>query len=106
MDLAWRADPTILAGLALAAILYGFGARHWRRLGAAAPPSPGQVLALVLALLTVALALESPLDELADNTLFSAHMLQHLLLVLVVPPLALTAVPGWMAQAALTRSRM
>jgi cytochrome c oxidase assembly factor CtaG len=35
------------------------------------------------------LALLSPIGQLADGYLFSAHMLQHLLLVLVVPPLAL-----------------
>ncbi len=35
------------------------------------------------------LALASPIGQLAEGYLFSAHMLQHLLLVLVVPPLAL-----------------
>ena len=35
------------------------------------------------------LTLASPMDALADGYLFSAHMLQHLLLLLVVPPLIL-----------------
>jgi putative membrane protein len=35
------------------------------------------------------LALASPVDALADGYLFSAHMLQHLLLLLIVPPLIL-----------------
>ena len=38
-------------------------------------------------------ALESPLDTLADTYLFSAHMLQHLLLILIVPPLLLLGIP-------------
>ncbi|SRR5579875_51965 len=38
------------------------------------------------------LALVSPIDVLADHYLFSAHMVQHLLLVLVVPPLLLMGV--------------
>src|SRR5579872_2868704 len=42
-----------------------------------------------LALVTLLLALASPIGQLAEGYLFSAHMLQHLLLVLVVPPLAL-----------------
>jgi putative membrane protein len=39
------------------------------------------------------LALVSPLNTLADGYLFSAHMLQHVLLLLIVPPLALLSVP-------------
>ncbi len=39
------------------------------------------------------LALASPLDELANGYLFSAHMLQHLLLLLIVPPLILLGLP-------------
>lgn len=39
------------------------------------------------------LALVSPIDTLGDTYLFSAHMLQHLLLVLVVPPLLLLGIP-------------
>jgi putative membrane protein len=38
-------------------------------------------------------ALASPLGVLANGYLFSAHMLQHLLLVLVVPPLLLLGLP-------------
>jgi putative membrane protein len=47
------------------------------------------LLALVIFLFT----LSSPLDTLADGYLFSAHMLQHLLLLLVIPPLVLLALP-------------
>ena len=39
------------------------------------------------------LALISPLDVLADDYLFSAHMLQHMLLVLAVPPLLILGLP-------------
>ena len=37
-------------------------------------------------------ALISPLDMLGDEYLFSAHMLQHLLLELAVPPLLLLGI--------------
>ena len=39
------------------------------------------------------LTLASPIDALADGYLFSAHMLQHLLLLLIVPPLILLSLP-------------
>ncbi|MBI4635349.1 MAG: cytochrome c oxidase assembly protein [Candidatus Rokubacteria bacterium] len=41
-------------------------------------------------------ALNGPLHDLADYYLFSAHMVQHLLLTLVVPPLLLAGTPAWM----------
>ncbi len=44
----------------------------------------------------ILLALVSPLDGLSDEYLFSAHMVQHLLLTLVAPPLLLMGTPGWM----------
>lgn len=40
------------------------------------------------------LTLVSPLDVLADDYLFSAHMLQHILLVLVVAPLLILGIPS------------
>src|SRR3984893_1249973 len=45
------------------------------------------------------LALMSPLDTLGDEYLFSAHMLQHLLLELAVPPLLLLGITPRLARA-------
>jgi cytochrome c oxidase assembly factor CtaG len=44
------------------------------------------------------LALLSPLDTLGDTYLFSAHMLQHMLLILAIPPLLLLGVPAGVAK--------
>jgi cytochrome c oxidase assembly factor CtaG len=49
-------------------------------------------------ILVLLLALLSPLDTLGETYLFSAHLLQHLLLVVVVPPLVLAGVPEWLAR--------
>jgi cytochrome c oxidase assembly factor CtaG len=78
----WRLDPLALAVTVAAAIAYLVPGR---RLGVS-------LLPLVLALLLFVLALASPIGQLADGYLFSAHMLQHLLLVLIVPPLALLGI--------------
>ncbi|MBK8129132.1 MAG: cytochrome c oxidase assembly protein [bacterium] len=43
-------------------------------------------------------ALVSPLETLGDTYLFSAHMLQHLLLLLVTPPMLLLGLPPEVAQ--------
>lgn len=54
----------------------------------------GTALLFVAGVLVLLLALVSPIDTLAHRYLFSAHMLQHLLLVLVVPPLLLLGIPA------------
>ena len=50
-------------------------------------------------LLVLVGALNGPLHDLSDYHLFSAHMVQHVLLMLVVPPLLLAGTPAWMADA-------
>lgn len=52
-----------------------------------------RLLLFLLGDLVLLLALVSPLDFFGDNYLFSAHMLQHMLLILVVPPLLLLGLP-------------
>jgi len=73
----WEVHPTVVAGcLALIA---------WHL--AAAPRLVKYAAPFLIGVLILCLALISPLDPLGDAYLFSAHMLQHLLLILIVPPL-------------------
>ena len=48
------------------------------------------------ALVILFLSLNGPMHDLSDDYLFSAHMVQHLILELIVPPLMLAGTPGWM----------
>jgi cytochrome c oxidase assembly factor CtaG len=81
---AWVLDVPVIATIAVAGALYLLGERRRRR------RSSHQIAATV-ALLTLVVALVSPLDSLADR-LFAAHMTQHLLLVTVsAPALAICA---------------
>ena len=78
----WTADPVVLLALALAALAYGFACRsraRWGWFGAA-------VAVVVLAEL-------SPIRLLADGVLFSAHMVQHILLLLIAPALVVLSLP-------------
>lgn len=78
----WSADPFVLGSCALAAVAWwlAFGRRaRWGRFAGA--------VALVL------IALVSPLNVLAQGILFSAHMAQHILLLLLVPALAVLSLP-------------
>lgn len=89
---AWNADPAIIGALVLAGAVYGVG---WRRLQRAARPpvAARHAASFAAALALLAAALLSPLDALA-GTLLSAHMVQHLILLLVAPPLLAFARPG------------
>jgi cytochrome c oxidase assembly factor CtaG len=95
-DLLWRdwsLDPTVVVPLVLGGALYARGLRAlWQRGGLDAVVTRWRAAAYFGGLLALALALLSPLDVLAA-ALFSAHMVQHLILVLGVPPLLVLGEP-------------
>jgi putative membrane protein len=98
--------PTAAAVAAVAAAPAG-SAGSARSTASAAPASSArsigsgsQVAAFVAGLVTLAVALVSPLDS-AAAALFSAHMVQHLLLVVVAAPLLVAGRTGRMALMAL-----
>lgn len=95
--LTWTIDLPILVGLIYLEAAYLLGVGPIRRRFDLAPSFPrGQAITFALALIITFLALESPLHELSDKYLFSAHMTQHLILTLVAAPLLLLGIPGWL----------
>jgi putative membrane protein len=98
---------TVWLGVIIFAAAYAVVMGPVRRRYALGPAVPvwRQVLVYV-GLAVVLIALASPLDELADETLFSAHMLQHMLLTYVAPPLWLAGTPGWLVKRLLSRPWM
>jgi len=93
----WDIHPSLLLaiGLLVAAYLAGVvvvGRRLHRT------PSPVQTLSFAGGIALLLLALQSPLHHLADDYLFSAHMIQHELITLAVPPLLLFGTPDWMVR--------
>jgi putative membrane protein len=91
---------SVVIGIVALALLYAWRARVHAREG---PPPLGSAkpTVLAIALLTLFLSLNGWLHDLSDSYLFSAHMVQHLLLALVVAPLLIMATPGWMLRPAL-----
>lgn len=90
---AWSAEPMVLAGLALAGGLYLRGLRRlWRRAGRGAGVSRGRAAAFAGGLAALVLALISPVAALG-GTLFSVHMAQHVLLMVVAAPLLVAGAP-------------
>jgi putative membrane protein len=90
---AWTWDPTVVLGITAAswAYLRGLG-RLWGRAGIGHGVRRWQAAAFAGGILALIVALLSPLDSL-DDALFSAHMVQHLLLILVAAPLLVLGAP-------------
>ncbi|MFW6070007.1 MAG: cytochrome c oxidase assembly protein [bacterium] len=101
---AWNADPLLILALLLSAALYTRGLLAlWRRAGPGRGVRRSHVAAFAAGLLALAVALLSPLDALS-SALLAAHMVQHLLLMLVAAPLLLLGLPPVAAAWALPRS--
>ncbi|MBI3942379.1 MAG: cytochrome c oxidase assembly protein [Chloroflexi bacterium] len=93
---AWTWAWDLLAGFVFVSLAYFVGWRTLRPRGAsAASINRWQPLWFYMGLGAAFIALVSPLDALSSY-LLSAHMVQHLLLTLVLPPLLLIGTPGWM----------
>lgn len=89
-------------GLVLLAVLYLLGVGPLRRRYSWADGvSPWRVAAFLAALGIIFVTVNGPLHDLSERSLVSAHMVQHLLLTLVIPPLLLSGTPGWLVRPAL-----
>jgi putative membrane protein len=89
----WSFEPWVLALLALSAVLYAVGVhRLWRHAGGQRGISRAQAAAFAGGWLALVAALVSPLDALGER-LFSAHMVQHELLMIVAAPLLVLGRP-------------
>jgi cytochrome c oxidase assembly factor CtaG len=87
MDIGnWSWDPSLIY-VVPAAILYALGSRP-----KAGRPSALQAVAFYAGLLSIVLAVDSPIDAYADELLW-VHMLQHIILLTVAPPLILLGRP-------------
>src|SRR5438552_16070219 len=79
----------VLLGVGLVGAAYALAWARGPRVGATRP------VAFLAGLGALLAALNGPLHDLSDYYLFSAHMVQHLVLTLVVAPLLLAGTPGW-----------
>lgn len=90
---AWNWDPWLLFGLTLTAYLYGRGVYAlWQRAGVGRGVTGRQLWFFGLGLFSLVVALISPLDALSE-ALFSAHMVQHMVLLYLAPLLLVLGAP-------------
>ncbi len=88
---SWEFSPGVVVPIALCAIIY---LRGWLQLHRRVPDHFGfaQVIAFFAGLITLVCAFCSPIHAFA-GWLLTVHMVQHLLLMMVAPPLILCGAP-------------
>ena len=102
LRVAWSLHPSVLLGTGILGALYFYGIGPLRRRHGGPRPRPADFLVLS-ALAAVAASLNGPVHDLSDYYLFSMHMVQHLMLTLVFPPLLLAGTPDWLLRPLLAR---
>lgn len=101
--LGFEMSPSILVGCVYLLVGYWLAVGPLRRRYGWAPEAPPgrKVAAWVTGVLIIFFSLNGPLHEWADGYLFSAHMVQHLLLMLIMPPFLIGGLPPWLIRRAL-----
>lgn len=94
----WDFYPSIVLGCLGFVVTYVLLAGPLRRRWNLSPTGPGkwEWISFLGSMGIVFFALQGPLHELSDLYLFSAHMVQHLLITLAFPPLLILGIPSWM----------
>lgn len=103
--LGFEISPSILIGCIYLVAMYllAIGPLRRRYGWADEAPSRWRVASWMAAVTVIFFSLNGPLHTLSDNFLFSAHMVQHMLLMLIMPALLINGLPPRMVQRAVEK---
>ena len=97
MQLHWHTEPFLLITLLGVGWLYAIATGPLRnRIAAEASFPLCKCILFYSGLVITYLAVGSPLDQLGEQFLFSAHMLQHMLLIYTSTTLFIYGMPAWL----------
>jgi putative membrane protein len=93
----WETHISTVIGIVLLSALYLYSVTVLRRRYDWAPRTPWKHVTLFLSgMIVLFFSLNGPVHDLSDTFLFSAHMVQHLMLAQIIPPLWLAGCPDWL----------
>lgn len=102
VPLHWHNEPMLLLTILAAVWLYALMSGPLRQRLAPGTPYPWlRAVAFYCGIASGYLAVGSPIDQLGEDFLFSVHMVQHMILIYITPPLLLWGMPHWMVDAVL-----
>jgi len=100
----WHNEPVLIGGLIFLGWLYAILTGPWRdRLAPGAAYPRRQAVCLYAGLVVFYLAVGSPLDQVGERFLLSAHMLQHQLITYAAAILFLLGMPDWILRPVTSR---
>jgi cytochrome c oxidase assembly factor CtaG len=88
----WQFAPIVTGFTAVLAAVYLWGAFRVRKRHPRRPWPVGRIIIFLLGLLVINLATQSGIGT-YDDTLFWDHMIQHLMLIMIAPPLLVSGQP-------------
>ena len=91
----WHPHTEVLISLLFIELLYLFLVYYIPKYNNNLTHNSYDTAIFTMGILVLLIALISPIHEISDGFLFSAHMIQHLLLTLIAPPLLVISTPGW-----------
>lgn len=96
---AWHLHLDVWGLVVALGLAYWYAERRLRPLVApqAHPATVGQAWRWYGGLALLAAVSSWPFHDIGETALFSVHMIEHMVLVLVVPPLLLAGIPRWIA---------
>ena len=89
---SWSFNPAVVLGLAFSGVAYSWGLSRSLEGPSSAPFPRGRAVCFYSGLAVTYLALQSPIHA-YSHRLFSVHMVQHLLLMMVAAPLLVLGTP-------------
>ena len=93
----WHPEVWILVAFLTGAYVYMVRAIGPKAVPDGVPPvTRKNQVAFAFAMITLWVASDWPMHDISEEYLYSAHMLQHMMLSFFLPPLALLATPTWL----------
>lgn len=104
LNFQWHPEVWLLVGFLTAAYVYMVRVIGPKAVPAGQPAvSRANLIAFVASMFLLWVSSDWPLHDISEEYLYSAHMIQHMSLSYIVPPLALMATPTWLGRVLLGR---
>ncbi len=107
LPFTWHPEVWVLVAFLTSAYIYMVRVIGPKAVGPGRPAvSRANLISFVAAMLTLWIASDWPVHDIAEDYLYSMHMVQHMALTYFLPPLALMATPTWLARVLLGEGRL